>query len=212
MSATATQPKPAASFADTARALLTMLALVTAVGGVLLQLNPSWGPWARYGVPTLCGAGLLLALIAVTGIRLGLSNRRSGRLVESFAPVMGGDGWDAAGQRFRASRFSKGRPQRITIDYPDHLPDYDPQWRAKVETVARERMGAEVLKTQWNAKKGTVAFRAEKYVETDEDRRRKAEQQVEERIEKVLGPTFGVTLDVTVTQWQSNDEKDRNND
>ena len=91
------------------------------------------------------------------------------------------------------------------------MPDYDPKWRAKVETVARERMSGDVMKTQWNAKKGTVAFRAEKYIETAEDRRRKAEKEVQTRIEKVLTPTFGVALDVTVTEWQNDDEKEPTN-
>lgn len=211
MSTPTTQAKASASFADAARALLVMLAMLSGVGGWMLTQNPGWGQWTRYGQPAMWGAAAVMALLVLIGISRGLTTRRSARLVESFAPVMGGPEWNATGQRFRASRFRQGRPQRITIDYPDDMPDYDPKWRAKVETVARERMSGDVMKTQWNAKKGTVAFRAEKYIETAEDRRRKAEKEVQTRIEKVLTPTFGVALDVTVTKWQNDDEKEPTN-
>lgn len=178
---------------------------IAAIISGAMVMNPDWGTWTAWAKwPLVVSVILFLGCIAIR-LRGGVGGRRGERMAGGLQPLMG-QSWNPETD-MKASRFSKGRPQKVVIDYPDSIVDTDPDWRAKVEAMVKARMNVDALDTQWDAKRGRVVFRA-KTRWTAEELTHKKQQEAQTRVHDILRPMFGTRIEVEVMQWQ-NDEGEK---
>lgn len=182
-----------------------VLGVVAILSGAML-LHPQWGAWTAWAKWPLVVAVVLLVICTALRIRGGRGGRRGERMAGGLKPLMG-QGWNPETD-MKASRFSKGRPQKVVIDYPDSIVDTDPEWRARVETMVKTRMNVDALDSQWDAKRGRAIFRA-KTQWTPEEIERKKRHEAEQRVHDILRPMFGTQIKVEVTKWQTEEGEAR---
>lgn len=171
---------------------------VVAILSGLALLNPEWGQWTAWARWPLVGSLVLLVLGTVLRIRR-RGGRRSDRMAGGLKPLMG-QNWNPD-EGMRASRFTKGRPQKVVINYPDSIVDTDPEWRSRVESMVKARMNAPAIDSKWNTQKGRVVFQA-KTKWTGAERAELDRKAAETRVHDILRPMFGTRIEVSVTDWQ----------
>lgn len=180
---------------------------VAAIISGAMVMNPDWGAWTAWAKwPLVVSVVLFIACMAIR-LRGGAGRRRRGeRMAGGLRPLMG-QGWNPETD-MKASRFSKGRPQKVVLNYSDSIVDTDPDWRAKVETMVKARMNVDALDTKWDTKRGRAVFRA-KTTWTDEELVEKKHQEARERVHDILRPMFGTKIEVEVMQWQNDEGETR---
>lgn len=172
---------------------------IVVILSVGILLNPSWGAWTQLAIVPLIAAGVLAVGITGTRIMLRVRGHRTDRLAAGLRPLLGQD-WDSK-RELSASRFSKGRPHRVKIDYPDSIGDQDPEWRKRVEDMVRQRMEVEQVIAKWDTRRGRVVIEA-KTSFTKRDLQEENETAAQQRVHDILRPMFGTSIKVTVTDWQ----------
>ena len=102
------------------------------------------------------------------------------------------------------------------------MPDYDLAWRTDVQNIVAQRMGTERSRLAivsrrfpwlgrrrikykiahiWDLKNGIVRFTNRPIVK-NESQLQDQQEQVVARIEKILKPSFGAGVKVSVTEWE----------
>lgn len=172
---------------------------VAVILSAAVLLNPSWGAWTRLAIVPLVICSVLAVLVTVARIMLRLRGSRTSRLVAGLAPLLG-PSWDAK-RDLRTSRFSRGRPRRVKIDYPDSISDRDPEWRRRVEEMVRQRIEVEKVTSTWDTRRGRVVIDAWAAT-TENDREELQREAAQKRAHDILRPMFGTEITVTVTDWE----------
>lgn len=174
---------------------------VVVILSVAVLLNPSWGAWTRLAIVPLVICSVLAVLVTSARIILRVRRGRTTRLVAGLTPLLG-QSWDEK-RDLRASRFSRGRPRRVKINYPDSISDRDPEWRRRVEEMVRQRIDAEKVTSTWDTRRGRVVIDAWAAT-TDTDRQELQREAAQKRAHDILRPMFGTEITVTVTDWEEN--------
>lgn len=173
---------------------------IVVILSVGILLNPSWGAWTQLAIVPLIIAGGLAVAVTAGRIMIRLRRNRASRLEAGLRPLLGQE-WDAK-RGMSATRFSKGRPQRVKIDYPDSISDHDPEWRKRVENMVRQRMEVDDITARWDTRRGRVVIEAKRKI-TERDVKETQEKKAQQRVHDILRPMFGTEIKVTVTDWQS---------
>ena len=201
----------------------TVIGCVAALGAAWYVMeHPEWGDWTAWAKPVMVALGglLLLTVIVVLVSATRASQRK--RLADALRPKFGPE-WAPTADTFRSGRIRDGVPQKVRIIYPDTMPDYDLTWRTEVQAIVAQRMGTErsritftsrrfpwlgrrVIKYRldhsWDLKHGAVRF-VNRPVVGIQDQVQEQKDHMADRIEKILKPSFGVGVKVTITEWES---------
>ena len=176
---------------------------IVAIISTFIYLQPKWGTWTQLAIFPLVISVTLAVLITATRIMLRARAKRNQRLIEGLRPLLGSD-WNPKTD-LKTRRYKNGRPQKITIDYPNSIPDHEPEWRRRVEEMARRRMEVEKVTVKWNTHKGIVDIRAKTEI-TETEKQEEIFHQSEQRVHDILRPMFGTEIKVTVQEWQEPQE------
>lgn len=166
-------------------------------------LNPSWGQWTRLAVLPLVACALLFIMVVGARVAIRLRSARTQRLAAGLAPLFG-QSWNPK-EDMKASRFRKGQPRLLRIDYPDTINDRDPEWRARVEQMAAHRMGARKVTMRWDDRRGRVRIEAQQET-VHENPKEQARESAEQRVHDILRPMFGTDITVEITEWETENE------
>lgn len=172
---------------------------IVAIISIFVYLQPKWGTWTQLAIYPLVISVTLAVLITSTRIMLRMRAKRNRRLIEGLLPLLGPN-WNPKTD-LKTRRYKNGRPQRIIIDYPNSITDHEPEWRKRVEEMARQRMETEKIIAKWNTHKGIVDIRA-KTVFTETEKQEEKFHQSQQRVHDILRPMFGTEIKVTVHEWQ----------
>ncbi|WP_421084840.1 hypothetical protein [Rothia nasimurium] len=172
---------------------------VVAIISTFIYLQPQWGAWTKLAIFPLVVSAALAILITTVRITVRVRAKRNERLIEGLRPLLGA-AWNPK-RDLKTSRYKNGRPQRILIDYPNSIPDHEPEWRKRVEEMARRRMEVEKVNVKWNSHKGIVDIRAKTKV-TEAEKQEEIFHKSEQRVHDILRPMFGTDIKITVQEWQ----------
>lgn len=172
---------------------------IAAITSGFIYMQPKWGAWTKLAIVPLILSIALAIIITATRLTLRARAKRNQRLIEGLRPLLGAS-WNPRTD-LKTSRYKNGRPRKIVIDYPDSIADHEPEWRRRVEEMARHRMEVDKITVKWNTHKGVVAIRAKTEV-TEAEKQEEIFAQSEQRVHDILRPMFGTDIKVTVQEWQ----------
>lgn len=172
---------------------------IIAIISTFVYLQPKWGEWTQLAIFPLIASVALAVLITATRITLRIRAKRNERLIDGLRPLLG-PSWNPKTD-LKTARYKNGRPRKIVIDYPNSIPDHEPEWRKRVEEMTRRRMEVEKVNVKWNTHKGIVDIRAKTTV-TETEQQEAIFQKSEQRVHDILRPMFGTDIKITVQEWQ----------
>lgn len=172
---------------------------IIAIISTFVYLQPKWGEWTELAIFPLIASVALAVLITATRIMLRIRAKRNERLIEGLRPLLGSS-WNPKTD-LKTAHYKNGRPRKIVIDYPNSIPDHEPEWRKRIEEMARRRMEVEKVNVKWNTHKGVVDIRAKTTV-TETEHQEAIFQKSEQRVHDILRPMFGTDIKITVQEWQ----------
>jgi len=185
----------------TASELLRMVVGIALAVGIIAGASAYQFDFAL-GVPIAVAAGLVAVLAIVGAILTRRRESQRARMSAFLASELGSDWNPKTG--LKASQFKDGTPRKITLSYPERMPDHDPEWRRRMTELVRQRMGVDEVATKWNQKRNVVVMTGVVKVVTALDQ---ARRKVEERIHLILNPLFrSVELSVSVSTWARDEE------
>ncbi|TWD63581.1 FtsK/SpoIIIE domain-containing protein, partial [Rathayibacter rathayi] len=181
------------------------IALGLGIAAIYAAARPEQTAWippgAHENLVTIAAIALPVGVLIVAG-DIWVSSRgqgaRPGGRVALLTDYIAGQlaGWDED-CAVRATRWRRGVPGRLRVDYPRASDDHDRTWRSRVEKMIATRLDAHIVSVEWTPSRRRLEVRLRALTATDRIR-----ATVTNRIGDVLAPLFrGVSVEAIVPVW-----------